>query len=516
MKLQLPSASLALLSLLPFLAHRVLASDVLDLTGSTFEKEVMGEELALVEFFAPWCGHCKNLAPHYEEAATELKSKKGIKLAKVDCTEQQELCGSYGIQGYPTLKVFRKGEPTDYSGPRKADGIVSYMIKQSLPAVSDVSKADHDRFIKEDKVVLVAYGDSAHPVPQAFLDYANTARDEFLFGQSLDADVPSSLPEGASLPAIVLYKQFDEGFAVLPASEVASASTSSLADFVKSNALPLFDEITPENFGVYAAQGTPIAYVFIDPEQADTLAGLVTDLTPLAKEHKGKMNFVYIDGVKFVEHGKSLNLAGEGYPAFVIQDLADQTKFPLAGVADAKGIKEFVGKYVKGEIKASVKSEAVPDTQGPVYKLVADGWDGLVQDESKDILAEFYAPWCGHCQRLAPTWETLGEKFAADDKVVIAQMDATENDIPPQAGFRVSGFPTIKFRAAGTDEWVDYNGDRSLESLVEFIEENRASEPSGDIDPMAGISKEEVEDVDVEEGDVERDVQEEKALHDEL
>lgn len=95
-------------------------------------------------------------------------------------------------------------------------------------------------------------------------------------------------------------------------------------------------------------------------------------------------------------------------------------------------------------------------------------------------------------------------------------MDATENDIPPQAGFRVSGFPTIKFRAAGTDEWVDYNGDRSLESLVEFIEENRASEPSGDIDPMAGISKEEVEDVDVEEGDVERDVQEEKALHDEL
>ena len=57
MKLQLPSASLALLSLLPFLAHRVLASDVLDLTGSTFEKEVMGEELALVEFFAP-CKCC--------------------------------------------------------------------------------------------------------------------------------------------------------------------------------------------------------------------------------------------------------------------------------------------------------------------------------------------------------------------------------------------------------------------------------------------------------------------------
>jgi protein disulfide-isomerase A1 len=97
-------------------------------------------------------------------------------------------------------------------------------------------------------------------------------------------------------------------------------------------------------------------------------------------------------------------------------------------------------------------------------------------------------------------------------------MDATENDIPAQAGFRVSGFPTIKFRAAGTDEWVDYNGDRSLESLVEFVEENRLSEGSPDVDPIEAISKEadEIEEVEVEEGDVEKDVEEEKALHDEL
>ena len=76
----------------------------------------------------PFPALTNSLAPHYEEAATELKSK-NIKLAKVDCTEQAELCGEYGVTGYPTLKVFRNGEPTDYSGPRKADGIISYMIK---------------------------------------------------------------------------------------------------------------------------------------------------------------------------------------------------------------------------------------------------------------------------------------------------------------------------------------------------------------------------------------------------
>lgn len=71
---------------------------------------------------------CKALAPHYEEAATVLKNQ-SIKLAKVDCTAETELCSAHGVNGYPTLKVFRNGDPSDYGGSRKTDGIVSYMKK---------------------------------------------------------------------------------------------------------------------------------------------------------------------------------------------------------------------------------------------------------------------------------------------------------------------------------------------------------------------------------------------------
>lgn len=68
----------------------------------------------------PYSGHCKALAPEYEEAATTLKEK-NIKLAKVDCTEQADLCQSYGVEGYPTLKVFRGADNVSpYSGARKA------------------------------------------------------------------------------------------------------------------------------------------------------------------------------------------------------------------------------------------------------------------------------------------------------------------------------------------------------------------------------------------------------------
>lgn len=75
-------------------------------------------------------GHCKALAPEYEEAATTLKEK-NIKLAKIDCTEEAELCQTYGVEGYPTLKIFRGTDNVSaYKGQRKAAAYVSLPTSQ--------------------------------------------------------------------------------------------------------------------------------------------------------------------------------------------------------------------------------------------------------------------------------------------------------------------------------------------------------------------------------------------------
>ncbi|KAK4699422.1 protein disulfide-isomerase A1, partial [Phenoliferia sp. Uapishka_3] len=452
------------------LASAALASDVLDLTKATFDDAVAGP-LTLVEFFAPWCGHCKALAPHYEEAATILKDE-DAKLAKVDCTVETDLCAAHGVSGYPTLKVFRRGEAGEYGGSRKTDGIVSYMRKQSLPAVSVVNAENHEEFKAADKIVLIAYFDDSDATSKAaFYEYADNHRDDYLFGLSTD----SAKTAGVSSPSVVLYKTFDEG----RNEYTGPINPAALGDFVREHSVPLLDEISPENFALYAEAGIPLAYIFVeatDPKREE----IVKAIEPVAREHKGKINFVWIDAVKFADHAKSLNLAEPTWPSFAIQNVALMSKYPLdqSKKVDFATVSAFVSDFVAGKVPASVKSEKIPAVQDePVFVLVADQFDEIVADTSKDLLVEFYAPWCGHCKKLKPTWDTLGEKYSAvKDKITIAKFDATENDVPATAGFKVAGFPTIKFKAAGAEDWITYEGDRSFESLVEFLDANATND----------------------------------------
>ncbi|KAK2996345.1 hypothetical protein RJ639_024949 [Escallonia herrerae] len=259
---------LAFATLALFLLSSALADDVVILTEDNFEKEVGLDRAALVEFYAPWCGHCKKLAPEYEKLAGSFKKAKSVLIGKVDCDEHKSLCSKYGVSGYPTIQWFPKGslEPKKYEGARSA---------------------------------------------------------------------------------------------------------------------------------------------------------------------------------------------------------------------------EALSEFVNNEGGTNVKIAAVPSN---VVVLSSDNFNEIVLDETKDVLVEFYAPWCGHCKSLAPTYEKVATAFKLENDVVVANLDADKyKDLAEKYG--VSGYPTLKFFPKNNKAGEDYDGGRDLDDFVTFINEKSGTsrDGKGELTSKAGI-----------------------------
>ncbi|KAI6674554.1 hypothetical protein NL676_002460 [Syzygium grande] len=245
-----------------------LGDDVLVLTEENFDKEVGQDRAALVEFYAPWCGHCKKLAPEYEKLGSSFRKAKSVLIGKVDCDEHKSLCSKYGVSGYPTIQWFPKGslEPKKYEGPRTV---------------------------------------------------------------------------------------------------------------------------------------------------------------------------------------------------------------------------EALAEFVNNEGGTNVKISAVPSS---VAVLTSDNFNEIVLDKTKDVLVEFYAPWCGHCKALAPTYEKVAAAFKSEEDVVIANLDADKyKDLGEKYG--VSGFPTLKFFPKNNKDGEEYDGGRDLDDFVNFINEKcgTSRDAKGQLTSKAGI-----------------------------
>jgi len=443
-------------------------SHVLDLKTDTFDEIIKANDFVLVKFYAPWCSHCKSLAPHYAKAAEELlNSDPKVILGKVDATVESDLASRFDIKGYPTLKFFKQGKPIEYDGGRTAKDIVSWINKKTGPAVKPITSVESLSSLMEEQdfVVIGLTEDTTSNDWHVFEELASAIDATCVHGNDPAIQKQYHFEEGTK---IVIVKKFDEPIVVYD----GLMNVEDLTKFIKVQMIPLVvefsDETAPQVFG----SDIKTHFIVFLRKSEDYYKPYFEMLHEVGKTHRGQAHVVVID-VEVESHERILSFFGiekEETPCYRVIELEEAvTKFkPEVMEFSVEAITKFIDDAIHRRIKQYLQSQEIPQDwdQNAVKVLVGKNFDSVARDPSKAVFVEFYAPWCGHCKQLAPIWDQLGEDYK-DTDVIIAKMDATSNELED---IKIGSFPTIKYFPKNSDEVVDYKDERTLDAFKAFLD----------------------------------------------
>ncbi|KAJ7980990.1 Protein disulfide-isomerase [Quillaja saponaria] len=445
--------------------------DVIVLKEKNFSDVIKSNSFVMVEFYAPWCGHCQALAPEYAAAATELKGE-NVVLAKVDATEENELSQQYEVEGFPTVHFFIDGVHKPYTGQRTKDAIVTWIKKKIGPGIYNITTLDDaERILTSESKVVLGYLNSLVGPESEELAAASRLEDDVNFYQTVNPDVAKLFhidPE-AKRPALVLIKREAEKLSHFDGQFVKSA----IADFVFSNKLPLVTIFTRE--GAPLIFESPIKKQLLLFVTSNDTEKILPEFQEAAKFFKGKLIFVYVE-LDNEDVGKPVSdyfgISGDAPKVLAYTGNDDATKFVLEGEVTLKNIKAFGEDFLEDKLKPFYKSDPIPESNdGDMKIVVGNNFDEIVLDESKDVLLELYAPWCGHCQALEPTYNKLAKHLRGIQSLVIAKMDGTTNEHPRA---KADGFPTLLFFPAGNKSFdpITVDTDRTVVAFYKFLKKH--------------------------------------------
>ncbi|EGN99256.1 hypothetical protein SERLA73DRAFT_182165 [Serpula lacrymans var. lacrymans S7.3] len=243
-------------------------------------------------------------------------------------------------------------------------------------------------------------------------------------------------------------------FSLIAAALFAGASASNVIDLV------------PDNFDSVIGQGKPGLVEFFAPwcGHCKNLAPIYEQLADAYAHAKDKVVIAKVDA-----DGAGRDLGQKygvkGYPTLKWFDGKGNVE-PYENARDLDALSAFVSQ------KAGVKSNIKPPPPPETLILDASTFDEVALDESKDVLVTFTAPWCGHCKSLKPIYELVAKDFKAEDNCVVANIDADAAENKPIASrYDVASYPTIKFFPKGGKAVESYEGGRTEQAFVTFLNE---------------------------------------------
>jgi protein disulfide isomerase family A protein 3 len=348
---------------------------------------------------------------------------------------------------------------------------VKTMRSESGPSAKELkSAAEIEKFLSSNDAVVLAYISSGNEkLKELYIKVADGLKedlslayvhDESLFGNNKDK-VVLHRPKR-------LHNKFEPEFLVFDATDAKE-----LRESIQNNIHGLVGHRTTGNTANFRG---PLLTVYYDVDYVKNPKGsnywrnrILKTVTNQMDKIKSKLNFAIASVSEFAGELTEFGLESEDRktPVAAIRDEKSR-KFVLKDFS-LENFEKFVLDFLNDKLEPYMKSEEIPaDNSQPVKVVVGKNFDEIVNDESKDVLIEFYAPWCGHCKKLSPIYDELAAKLKDESEITIAKMDATANDVP--APYDVKGFPTIYFAPKGSKKNPKaYNGGRELDDFVKYL-----------------------------------------------
>ncbi|XP_059081134.1 protein disulfide-isomerase A6 homolog [Tigriopus californicus] len=384
------------------------SSGVVELTPNNFDNRVKDSDgVWVVEFYAPWCGHCKQLVPEYQKAAQALKGIVGV--GAVDCDQHKSLCGQYGVQGFPTIKVFgsNKKKPEAYNGARTAQGIVQQAQKTaesvvrermggksgksgsggsgSKDAVIELTESNFKKLVLDsDDMWLVEFfapwcGHCKNLAPE-WAKAATELKGKVKLG-AVDATVHGGLASQYGVQGYPTIKYFPSGPKSSPEEFDGGRTANDIVNwaldrFTENIPAPEVVQITNSDVMVENCEKKSLCVIAFLPHILDCQSKCRNDfiktLNKLGDKFKKQAwGWVWAEGTAQPALEEALDIGGFGYPAMAVMSHKKMKYSTLTGSFGYDGIKEFLRDLSYGKGRTSpVKGAKMPEI------VSLDPWDG--------------------------------------------------------------------------------------------------------------------------------------------
>ena len=466
---------------------------VMILDQKSFDQEFAKHDLLVVEFYAPWCQHCKDFAPEYQKIAKQLVSQNpSISVAKVNGDKNASLMERFKIQGFPTLIFFKNGKEFRYEGALNKKNFLKWLNKKSNPPSKAATCTQIKEAIQEHELVLVYFGNNQNQLfSTAFLQLAEE-QDKLVALHNNDSVCITEYK--LKEDRVILFRNFDTPQNLYEGPATKEELESWLKPLMERDIVPLNNDELDNLF----SHGLSSLVLFRFANQSEEAFAKAYEQA--SKEFKGRIQFMIYDehdeaGQEFAH--QFFKLTEEDLPTLraiyfreienpeeeeeIQQSTEEIKKFRFGGqerdrtkelTVDSLG--EFITSILEHSQEKYIKSQPIPEpSDDPVKVIVGRTFDQIAKDPTKDVLVMFYAPWCQHCKNLMPVWEQLAKDFKNVKDLVIAKIDDTANEVNE---IDLDGYPTIAFYSMGEyQEPQIFDKQPSLKSLKRFLQRNAQS-----------------------------------------